>query len=126
MKLVECVPNISEGRRPDVYEAVAAAAASVNGVTLLNVDPGADTNRTVITFVGEPDLVVEAAFRLIQKAHESIDMTTHRGAHPRLGATDVVPFIPVSGVTMEECADLARRLGERVGKELGIPVYLYE
>ena len=126
MKLVECVPNISEGRRPEVYEAVAAAAASVNGVTLLNVDPGADTNRTVITFVGEPDLVLEAAFRLIQKAHELIDMSTHRGAHPRLGATDVVPFIPVSGVTMDECADLARRLGDRVGSELKIPVYLYE
>jgi len=126
MKLVECVPNISEGRRPEIYEAVAAAAASVNGVTLLNIDPGADTNRTVITFVGEPELVLEAAFRLIQKAHELIDMSTHRGAHPRMGATDVVPFIPVSDVTMDECADLARRLGERVGRELKIPVYLYE
>src|SRR5436309_8873603 len=126
MKLVECVPNISEGRRPEIYDAVAAAAASVNGVTLLNVDPGADTNRTVITFVGEPELVLESAFRLIQKAHELIDMTSHRGAHPRMGATDVVPFIPVSGVTMEECAALARQLGERVGPELKIPVYLYE
>jgi len=126
MKLVECVPNISEGRRADVYDAVAAAAASVNGVTLLNVDPGADTNRTVITFVGEPEAVLEAAFRLIQKAHELIDMSTHRGAHPRMGATDVVPFIPVANVTMDECADLARKLGERVGRELGIPVYLYE
>ena len=126
MKLVECVPNISEGRRADVYEAVAAAAASVNGVTLLNVDPGADTNRTVITFVGEPEAVLEAAFRLIQKAHELIDMSTHRGAHPRMGATDVVPFIPVADVTMEECAALARRLGERVGRDLGIPVFLYE
>jgi glutamate formiminotransferase/formiminotetrahydrofolate cyclodeaminase len=126
MKLVECVPNISEGRRPEIYEAVAAAAASVNGVTLLNVDPGADTNRTVITFVGEPERVLEAAFRLIQKAHELIDMTTHRGAHPRLGAVDVVPFIPVSDVTMDDCVDLARRLGERVGSELKIPVYLYE
>jgi glutamate formiminotransferase / formiminotetrahydrofolate cyclodeaminase len=126
MKLVECVPNISEGRRPEIYEAVAAAAASVNGVTLLNVDPGADTNRTVITFVGEPERVLEAAFRLIQKAHELIDMTTHRGAHPRLGAVDVVPFIPISDVTMDDCVDLARRLGERVGAELKIPVYLYE
>jgi len=126
MKLVECVPNISEGRQREIYEAVAAAAASVNGVTLLNVDPGADTNRTVITFVGEPELVLEAAFRLIQKGHELIDMTTHRGAHPRLGAIDVVPFIPISEMTMDECADLARRLGERVGKEIGIPVYLYE
>ena len=126
MKLVECVPNISEGRRPEVYEAVAAAAASVAGVTLLNVDPGADTNRTVITFVGEPEAVLEAAFRLIRKGIELIDMATHRGAHPRLGAVDVVPFIPVSGVSMEECAELARRLGERVGRELSIPVYLYE
>src|ERR1051326_7377011 len=126
MKLVECVPNISEGRRADVYEAVAAAAASVNGVTLLNVDPGADTNRTVITFVGEPEAVLEAAFRLIQKAHELIDMSTHRGAHPRMGATDGVPFIPVADVTTEECAALGRRLGERVGRDLGIPVFLYE
>ncbi|MGZ8798290.1 MAG: glutamate formimidoyltransferase, partial [Thermoanaerobaculia bacterium] len=126
MKIVECVPNISEGRRKDVYDAVAAAAASVSGVTLLNVDPGADTNRTVITFVGHPDAVLEAAFRLVKKGVELIDMTTHRGAHPRIGAVDVVPFIPVANVTMDECADLARRLGERVGKELGVPVYLYE
>ncbi|HKO01406.1 MAG TPA: glutamate formimidoyltransferase, partial [Thermoanaerobaculia bacterium] len=126
MKVVECVPNISEGRRQEIYDAVAAAAGGVPGITLLNVDPGADTNRTVITFVGEPELVLEAAFRLIQKGHELIDMTTHRGAHPRLGAIDVVPFIPISEMTMDECADLARRLGERVGKEIGIPVYLYE
>jgi glutamate formiminotransferase/formiminotetrahydrofolate cyclodeaminase len=126
MKLVECVPNISEGRRADIYEAVAAAAASVNGVTVLNVDPGVDTNRTVITFVGDPELVLEAAFRLVKRGIERIDMSLHRGAHPRIGAVDVVPFVPVSEVTMDECADLARRLGERVGKELGIPVYLYE
>jgi glutamate formiminotransferase / formiminotetrahydrofolate cyclodeaminase len=126
MKLVECVPNISEGRRPDVYNAVAAAAASVSGVTLLNVDAGADTNRTVITFVGEPDAVLEAAFQLVKRGVELIDMTKHRGAHARIGAVDVVPFIPVTGVTMDECVDLARRLGERVGKELGVPVYLYE
>src|ERR1051326_9061695 len=126
MKLVECVPNISEGRRPEIYETVAKAAASVSVVTLLNIDPGADTNRTVITFVGEPEPVLEAAFRLIQKAHELIDMSTHRGAHPRMGATDVVPFIPVADVTMEECAALARRLGERAGRDLGIPVFLYE
>src|SRR6185436_11863673 len=124
MKLVECVPNISEGRRPEIYEAVAAAAASVNGVTLLNVDPGADTNRTVITFVGTPEAVLEAAFRLVQKGVELIDMTTHRGAHPRIGAVDVVPFIPVANVTMEECVELARRLGERIGRELSVPVYL--
>jgi glutamate formiminotransferase/formiminotetrahydrofolate cyclodeaminase len=126
MKIVECVPNISEGRRAEVYHAVADAAASVSGVTLLNVDPGADTNRTVITFVGEPDAVLEAAFRLVKKGVELIDMTTHRGAHPRIGAVDVVPFIPVANVTMEECAELARSLGERVGRELSIPVYLYE
>ena len=126
MKIVECVPNISEGRRKDVYDAVAAAAASVSDVTLLNVDPGADTNRTVITFVGAPDAVLEAAFRLVKKGVELIDMTTHRGAHPRIGAVDVVPFIPVANVTMEECAELARKLGERVGRELNVPVYLYE
>lgn len=126
MKLVECVPNISEGRRAEVYDAVAAAAASVSGVTLLNVDPGADTNRTVITFVGEPEAVLEAAFRLAQKGVELIDMTTHRGAHPRIGAVDVVPFIPVANVTMEECVALAQRLGERIGNELSVPVFLYE
>src|SRR5712692_7640093 len=126
MKLVECVPNISEGRRPEVYEAVAAAAASVAGVTLLNVDPGADTNRTVITFVGDPDAVLEGAFQLVRKGVELIDMTSHRGAHPRIGAVDVVPFVPISGVTMDDCVVLARRLAERVGKELSIPVYLYE
>jgi glutamate formiminotransferase/formiminotetrahydrofolate cyclodeaminase len=126
MKLVECVPNISEGRRPEIYETVAKAAASVPGVTLLNVDPGADTNRTVITFVGEPEPVLEAAYRLIEKGVELIDMSTHRGAHPRIGAVDVVPFVPVSDMTMDECAGLARRLGERVGRDLKIPVYLYE
>jgi glutamate formiminotransferase/formiminotetrahydrofolate cyclodeaminase len=126
MQIVECVPNISEGRRKEVYDVVAAAAASVSEVTLLNVDPGWDTNRTVITFVGTPDAVLEAAFRLVKKGVELIDMTTHRGAHPRIGAVDVVPFIPVANVTMEECAELARRLGERVGRELNVPVYLYE
>ena len=125
MKLVECVPNISEGRRREVYEA-AAAAAGVSGVTVLNVDPGADTNRTVITFVGSPEAVVEGAFRLIEKSISLIDMSAHHGAHPRLGAVDVVPFVPVSGVTMEECVELARALGERVGRELRVPVYLYE
>jgi glutamate formiminotransferase / formiminotetrahydrofolate cyclodeaminase len=126
MKIVECVPNISEGRRAEVYDAVASAAASVSDVTLLNVDPGADTNRTVITFVGSPDAVLEAAYRLAKKALELIDMTTHRGAHSRIGAVDVVPFIPVANVTMDECAELARQLGERVGRELAIPVFLYE
>ncbi|HEY4642054.1 MAG TPA: glutamate formimidoyltransferase [Thermoanaerobaculia bacterium] len=126
MKLVECVPNISEGRHPEIYEAVAAAAASVSGVTVLNIDPGADTNRTVITFVGEPDAVLEAAFRLVQRGIELIDMSAHRGAHARIGAVDVVPFVPVSGVSMDDCAHLARRLGERVGNQLQVPVYLYE
>ena len=126
MQIVECVPNISEGRRKEVYDAVAEAAASVSEVTLLNVDPGWDTNRTVITFVGAPDAVLEAAFRLVRKGVELIDMSTHRGAHPRIGAVDVVPFIPVANVTMDECAELARRLGERVGRELNVPVYLYE
>ncbi len=126
MKLIECVPNISEGRRPEIYDAVAAAAASVAGVTLLNVDPGADTNRTVITFVGDPEAVLEGAYQLIRKGIDLIDMQTHRGAHPRIGAVDVVPFIPVYGSTMDDCAGLARRLGERVGRELHIPVYLYE
>jgi glutamate formiminotransferase/formiminotetrahydrofolate cyclodeaminase len=125
MKLVECVPNISEGRNPEIYEAVAAAAA-IDGVTLLNVDPGSETNRTVITFVGAPERVLEAAFLLVKKGVERIDMTTHRGAHSRIGAVDVVPFIPVANVTMDECAELARRLGERVGSELRVPVYLYE
>src|ERR671929_1030118 len=125
MKIVECVPNVSEGRRAEVYDAVAGAAASAPGVTLLNVDPGADTNRTVITFVGEPEAVLEGAFRLVQKGVDLIDMSTHRGAHPRIGAVDVVPFVPVANVTMDECAELARRLAERVGKELQVPVFLY-
>jgi glutamate formiminotransferase/formiminotetrahydrofolate cyclodeaminase len=126
MRVVECVPNISEGRRPEVYEAVAKAAGAVPGVTVLDVDPGAETNRTVITFVGEPEAVLEGAFQLMVAALERIDMTTHQGAHSRIGAVDVVPFVPVSEVTMAECVELARRLGERVGRELGIPVYLYE
>jgi glutamate formiminotransferase len=126
MRIVECVPNISEGRRPEIYHAVADAAGSAPGVTLLNVDPGADTNRTVITFVGEPDAVLEGTFRLVKKGIELIDMSTHRGAHPRIGAVDVVPFIPVANVTMDDCIELARKVGERVGKELNVPVFLYE
>src|ERR1700686_438648 len=111
MRVVECAPNISEGRRKEVAEGAARAAASVPVVTLLNIDPGADTNRTVITFVGEPEAVLEGAFQLIRKACELIDMSKHRGAHPRMGAVDVVPFVPVSEMTMEACAALARRLG---------------
>ncbi len=126
MKIVECVPNVSEGRRPEVYAAIAKAAADVPGVTVLDVDPGAETNRTVITFVGDPEAVLEGAWQLICAAVERIDMSGHQGAHARMGAVDVVPFVPVAGMTMEECAELARRLGERVGRELGVPVYLYE
>ncbi|HNZ97336.1 MAG TPA: glutamate formimidoyltransferase, partial [Thermoanaerobaculia bacterium] len=126
MRVVESVPNISEGRRPEIYEAVARAVATTPGVTLLNVDPGAETNRTVITFVGAPEAVLEGAWRLLVESLARIDMRTQHGAHPRLGAVDVVPFVPVGGVTMEECAELARRLGERAGRELGLPIYLYE
>ena len=125
-KLVECVPNISEGRDRAVIDAVTAVIGEVEGVRLLDVDPGADTNRTVITFIGPPDAVAEAAFRVVRRAAELIDMSRHHGAHPRHGATDVCPFVPVRGVTMEECAELARRVGRRLGDELGIPVYLYE
>lgn len=126
MKLIECVPNFSEGRDKGVIDAITNNIKSVAGIELLDVDPGAETNRTVVTFVGGPEAVVEAAFLGIAKAAQLIDMTKHHGAHPRLGATDVCPFVPVAGISMEECAGLARRLGERVGRELGIPVYLYE
>jgi glutamate formiminotransferase / formiminotetrahydrofolate cyclodeaminase len=125
MQLVECVPNFSEGRNRKVIDAIVEAIKSVEGVELLDVDPGASTNRTVVTFVGAPDQVVDAAFQAIQRAAQLIDMRTHKGEHPRMGATDVCPFIPVSGITMEDCVQLAKRLGERVGKELKIPVYLY-
>jgi len=125
-RLVECVPNISEGRRNEVIEAVSAVVNQVEGVKLLDVDPGKSTNRTVITFVGPPETIGEAAFQLIKKAAELIDMRQHRGEHPRMGATDVCPFVPVSGVSMEECVDIARTLAKRVGDELGIPGYLYE
>ena len=126
MKLVECVPNISEGRRREVYEAVARAAAGVSGVRLLNIDAGAAANRTVITLAGSPEAVLEGAWRLAQEAIARIDMRTHAGAHPRLGALDVLPFVPLREVAMADCVQLARRLGERIGGELGIPVYLYE
>jgi len=126
MKLMECVPNFSEGRDMAVLEAIASAMKSVKNVTLLDMDPGADTNRTVFTLAGEPEAVVEAAFRGIKKASELIDMSKHKGEHPRMGATDVCPFIPISDMTMEECVEYANKLGKRVGDELGIPVYLYE
>lgn len=126
LRLVECVPNFSEGRDQGVLDAIAEVVRGVDGVRLLDVDPGADTNRTVFTFAGPPEPVAEAAFRAIREASLRIDMSRHQGAHPRMGATDVCPFVPLAGVTMEECAELARRLGARVGQELGIPVYLYE
>ena len=126
MKLVECVPNFSEGRDMAKIDQITNEISGTEGVKLLDVDPGKDTNRTVVTFIGNPEAVIEAAFKAIKKASEVIDMSKHKGAHPRMGATDVCPLVPVSGVTMEDCAELARKLGKRVGDELGIPVYLYE
>jgi glutamate formiminotransferase/formiminotetrahydrofolate cyclodeaminase len=125
-RLVECVPNFSEGRDRAVIDAIAQALSSVSGVKLLDVDPGADTNRTVYTLVGPPESVAEAAFRGARRATELIDMTAHRGAHPRMGALDVCPFIPVAEITMAECAELAKAVGRRIGEELHIPVYFYE
>ena len=125
-KLIECVPNFSEGRDGNVISQITAAITSVDGVSLLDVDPGVSTNRTVVTFVGSLDAAVEAAFRGIQKAAELIDMRKHTGAHPRMGATDVCPFIPIHGVSWEEAIACARALGKRVAEELEIPVYLYE
>ncbi len=125
-RIIECVPNFSEGRDKQILDQIAQAIISVDGVTLLDMDPGMATNRTVFTFVGEPEPVIEAAFKAIQKAAELIDMSRHQGAHPRMGATDVCPLVPVSGITMEEVVVYARQLAERVGRELGIPVYCYE
>ncbi len=125
-KIIECVPNFSEGRDQDVIRQITDVIESVRGVQLLDVDPGESTNRTVVTFIGEPEPVKEAAFRAVQKAAELIDMSNHKGEHARFGATDVCPFVPVANATMEECAEIARQVGERIGKELGIPVYLYE
>ena len=126
MKLIECVPNFSEGKDLAKVKAITDAIESVDGITLLDIDPGADTNRTVVTFVGNPDAVSEAAYLGIKMAAEVIDMSKHKGAHPRMGATDVCPFIPISNVSNEECIDLSKEIGQRVGKELSIPVYLYE
>ena len=125
-QLIECVPNFSEGNDLTIIKQITDRIESVEGVRLLNVDPGKATNRTVVTFVGEPDAVIEAAVRAIKLAGELIDMSKHKGEHPRMGATDVCPLIPVSGITMEETAAYAKKLGVRVGKELTIPVYLYE
>ncbi|HET8634335.1 MAG TPA: glutamate formimidoyltransferase [Gemmatimonadales bacterium] len=124
--VVECVPNFSEGRDPAIIEKIAQRMNSVPGAAVLHVDPGKATNRTVMTLAGEPEAVLEAAFRGIAAAAELIDMSRHHGEHPRMGATDVCPFVPIRGITMVDAAALARQLGERVGKELGIPVYLYE
>lgn len=125
-RLIECVPNFSEGRDRAVIKQITDAIESVEGVRLLDVDPGEATNRTVVTFVGDPESVQEAAFRGVRKAAELIDMSRHHGAHPRMGATDVCPLIPVSGVTLEEAAEMARNLGRRIADELNIPVYAYE
>lgn len=125
-RIIECVPNFSEGRDTRVIRQITDQVQKIAGVKLLDVDPGRDANRTVVTFTGEPEAVIEAAFQAIKKAGELIDMRRHTGAHPRLGATDVCPLIPVSGVTMEEVVVYARQLGKRVGEELGIPVFLYE
>jgi glutamate formiminotransferase/formiminotetrahydrofolate cyclodeaminase len=124
--IVECVPNISEGRDQKKIHRIADMVKTVSGVTLLDVDPNADYNRTVITYAGEPDACVEATFRLTMVAYEEIDMRTHQGGHPRIGAVDVAPFVPVRDITMAECAELARRYGRRVGAELHLPVYFYE
>lgn len=125
-RIVECVPNFSEGRDKGVIKEITDAIVSVEGVTILDVDPGEATNRTVVTFVGEPEAVAEAAFRGVKRASELIDMRHHKGAHPRIGATDVVPFIPVANITLEECAEMARTLARRIYEELQIPTYNYE
>ena len=125
-QIVECVPNFSEGRDKGVIRQITDVIERSEGVKLLDVDPGEATNRTVVTFVGEPDAVVEAAFKAVKKAGELIDMRQHHGAHPRMGATDVLPLVPVSGITLEECAELARKLAERIANELAIPCYCYE
>src|SRR5690606_27389153 len=126
MALVECVANFSEGRRQDVIDAIVQAVGGVAGTAVLDVHTDADHNRSVVTFAGEPESVLESAYAGIATAARLIDLDEHQGQHPRIGAADVVPFVPLSGITLEECAALARQLGERVGRELNIPVYLYE
>ena len=126
MRLIECVPNFSEGRDLNKIKLITNAIESVEGITLLDVDPGSDTNRTVVTFVGSPEIIAEAAFQGIKTASEQIDMTKHKGAHPRMGGTDVCPLVPVSNVTKKECIEISKLLAKRVGDELKIPVYLYE
>ena len=124
--LVECIPNYSEGRRPEVIDQIVAAILSVPDVQILDRNSDADHNRTVITLLGKPEAVIESVFRSIAKAAELINMDQQKGEHPRIGATDVVPFVPIREMSMADCVKLARQLGARVGKELGIPVYLYE
>src|SRR5919109_945853 len=125
-QLIECIPNFSEARRPEVIDQIVAAIQSVEDVKLLDRSSDLDHNRTVLTFAGPAFAVEEAAFRAIKTASELIDLNNHTGEHPRLGATDVVPFVPLNGASMDDCIEMAKRLGERVGNELGIPVYLYE
>ena len=125
-RLIECVPNFSEGRDMGIIHQITDQISSIEGIKLLDIDPGKATNRTVVTFVGSPEAVIEAAFMGIKKAAELIDMRHHTGEHPRMGATDVCPLIPISGITMDETAAFARQLAERVSNELHIPTYLYE
>ena len=125
-KIIECVPNFSEGTDQTKINSIVSSIKSIQGVTVLDCDPGLDTNRTVVTFVGEPKSVIEAAFQGIKRASELIDMSLHKGTHPRIGATDVCPIIPVSGVSIEECIEYSIILAKKVGLELNIPVYLYE
>jgi glutamate formiminotransferase/formiminotetrahydrofolate cyclodeaminase len=124
-RIIECVPNFSEGRDMEVIRQITDAIEAVEGVKLLDVDPGKATNRTVVTFVGEPEAVVEAAFQGVKRASELIDMRYHHGEHPRIGATDVCPLVPVAGVTLEECAEMARALAKRIAEELKVPTYCY-
>ena len=126
MKLIECVPNFSEGKNKEIISQITSEISNVSNVKLLDVDPGVDTNRTVVTFVGEPDAVLEAAFKSIKKASEIIDMTLHKGEHPRMGATDVCPLIPIKNVSLEECVEYSHRLAHRVSEELNIPIFMYE
>ena len=126
MKIIECVPNFSEGRNLELIKEITDSIDSIGGITLLDVDPGEDTNRTVVTFVGSPEDVIEGAFIGIQKAAEVINMKKHIGSHSRMGATDVCPLVPISNVSMEECVNYSKILAERVGNELKIPIFLYE
>jgi len=125
-RLLECVPNFSEGNDMEIIRQITNEIEAIEGVSLLDVDPGQATNRTVVTFVGEPESVLEAAFNAVKKASELIDMSKHSGAHPRFGATDVCPLVPVSGIDMDETVEYARKLAKRIGEELEIPIYCYE